>query len=256
MTSPTVPPNVLFFSKKCKTCNIFMSLCQQNKLLKFFKLIDVDDKIKQLTEQGLKLVPTIIVKGLNKPIEGKNVFNWLDSILALNNNKNFDLNNEPIIHNPIKQPNVINPNNGSGSTNSNNNVVKRTIITPPIINNQNQSQNNNNVRPSVKIVNGVEINNNNPCVKKELLSFTQDEMTGFSDTFAYLQTDQPLPKSFLSYDNDNVEIYTAPEGEKPNEKYLEKLMKTVEMIRDNDKKTFVKNMEDEHTKILLTHNKN
>ena len=235
------PPNILFFSKKCKTCNLFMSMCQQNKILKFFQLIDVDDKIKELSEKGLKVVPTIIVKGLNKPIEGKNVFTWLESVISMNSNKRIDTSGDQYLPETNIQNNEQNiqfkPTNGTGTVNSNNNVIKRNLTVPPPIigakqnnlNNQNNPNNLNNPNnpnnsPAVKIVNGVQIKNNNcPSVKNQPFGFLQDEMSGFSDTFAYLMTDDPLPKAFLPFDKD-LQIYTAPEGNKPDITQLDLLM--------------------------------
>ena len=262
-TQSNNPPNVLFFSKKCKTCNLFMTMCQQNKILKYFQIIDVDDKIKELSEKGLKVVPTIIVKGLNKPIEGKNVFNWLESVISMNNNKRIDTSGdqylpETNIQNNTQsiqsiQSNQSKPANGAGTINSNNNVVKRNYATPPPIIGTKQDKNEQSGRnnsSNIKIVNGVEIKNNNcPSVKNQPFGFLQDEMSGFSDSFAYLMTDDPLPKAFLPYDKD-LQIYTAPEGDVPDVKQLDLLMKNVEMIRENDKRSFVKNMETEHAKIL------
>jgi hypothetical protein len=145
-------------------------------------------------------------------------------------------------------------------------VVKRNLPTaPPIIGIKQNNQGNltssansaNSANSSgIKIVNGVEIKNNNgPSVKNQPFGFLQDEMSGFSDAFAYLMTDDPLPKAFLPYDKD-LQIYTAPEGNIPDVKQLDLLMKNVEMIRENDKKSFVKNMETEHAKILLNDNEN
>ena len=262
-TQSNNPPNVLFFSKKCKTCNLFMTMCQQNKILKYFQIIDVDDKIKELSEKGLKVVPTIIVNGLNKPIEGKNVFNWLESVISMNNNKRIDTSGdqylpETNIQNNTQsiqsiQSNQSKPANGAGTINSNNNVVKRNYATPPPIIGTKQDKNEQSGRnnsSNIKIVNGVEIKNNNcPSVKNQPFGFLQDEMSGFSDSFAYLMTDDPLPKAFLPYDKD-LQIYTAPEGDVPDVKQLDLLMKNVEMIRENDKRSFVKNMETEHAKIL------
>lgn len=253
------PPNILFFSKKCKTSNLFITMCQQNKILKYFQMIDVDDKIKELSEKGLKVVPTIIIKGLTKPIEGKNVFNWLDSILSMNNNKKIDNTNEQFlpetgilqktIHDKIN--NLERPNSGAGTTNPNNNVVKRNIAPPPIIQSK-QDLKGIHKLPDTKMVNGVEIKNA-PSVKSQPFGFLQEEMSGFSDSFAYLMSDNPLPKAFLPCDKD-LEIYTAPEGDKLDKRHQEMLMKNVEMIRENDKGTFIKHMESEHQKALSNEN--
>jgi len=243
MSNP-MPPNVLFFSKNCKTCNTFITMCQQNKILKYFRMVDVDDKIAELSQKGLKVVPTIIIKGLTKPIEGKNVFNWLESIISMNSNKKIDTGGDQYLpETGITQQHR--PSSGAGTTNPNNNVVKRTIAPPPIIGVKQEKE-----IPiqQTKLVNGVEIKTT-PSVKQQPFGFLQEEMSGFSDTFAYLMTDNPLPKSFLPCDKD-LEIYTAPEGDKLDKRNQEMLMKNVEMIRENDKNNFIKHMETEHNKVL------
>lgn len=247
-----IPPNVLFFSKKCKTSNLFITMCQQNKILKYFQMIDVDDKIKELSEKGLKVVPTIIIKGLSKPIEGKNVFNWLESILSMNSNKKIDNSNDQYLPETgiIQNSNIIErPNSGTGTTNPNNNVVKRNVIPPPIIPSKQELQTKQDKPPETKFVNGVEVKTT-PSVKSQPFGFLQEEMSGFSDTFAYLMSDNPLPKAFLPCDKD-LEIYTAPEGKKLDKRNQEMLIKNVELIRENDKSNFIKHMESEHQKALL-----
>jgi hypothetical protein len=215
-------------------------------------MIDVDDKIKELSEKGLKIVPTIIVKGFNEPIQGKNVFNWLEGILAMKNNKQVASSND------IYLPEVgITQQIGATIplSNPNNNVIKRTMV-PPIILPKQDVKNNVEIKNNtteIKLVNGVEIKTA-PSVKSQPFGFIQEELTGFSDPFAYLKTDNPLPKSFLPYDKD-LEIYTAPEGDKLNKKRQEMLMKSIELVRDNDKTIFVKQMETDHQKILSNDNK-
>lgn len=246
--SNAIPPNVLFFSKKCKTCNTFITMCQQNKILKYFRMVDIDDKIMELSQKGLKVVPTIIIKGLTKPIEGKNVFVWLESIVSMNANKKIDSNNEQYLPETgiTQQQQQQKPTSGAGTTNPNNNVVKRTIAPPPIIGTKQEKQEN--IQKDVKIVNGVEIKTT-PSVRMQPVGFLQEEMSGFSDSFAYLMTDNPLPKSFLPCDKD-LEIYTAPEGDRLDQKNQEILIRNAEMIRENDKTNFIKIMESEHNKVL------
>jgi hypothetical protein len=211
-------------------------MCQQNNLLKYFKLIMIDDNIEKFKSQGLKIVPTIIVKGINKPIEGKEVFNWLDSIIKLKNNS------------PINQSNdVYLPETGINNTNQfqvpNTNVVKRDklqILEPPIkknINIQNNTSNN--------------TSNNTPSVKplNQLFGFLQDELSGISDDYAYLLTDNALPKSFLPYGKE-MAIYTAPEGDKLDKTTQDSLIKNLEDIRTSQKDEFIKNIDLEHKKIF------
>lgn len=253
MSKPTEIPNVLFFSKKCKTCTHFITMCQQNKILKYFKLIDVDDKIKEYASQGLKVVPTVMARGLSKPIEGKDVFTWLESVLSIGQGRGQKINT-PDEYLPETGINGIQQKTSmqNNSNNPNNNVVKRNVIQPPIINTSNNqnNQNNSNIQnkiPDVKIVNGVQINTVQQ--KNQPFGYLQDEMSGFSDTFAYLMTDNPLPKAFLPHDKD-LQIYTAPEGDKLNNKQQDSLMKSVEMIRNNDEKLFISQIENEHKKLV------
>lgn len=271
-SSSNIPPNVLFFSKKCKTCNLFITMCQQNKILKYFQMIDVDDKIKELSEKGLKIVPTIIIKGLSKPIEGKLVFSWLESVISMNSNKKIDTSEDQYLpetgiqqtqtqSQTQSQTQTINqsrPTNGSGTINPNNNVVKRNVVAPPPIIGAKQVKQEKNEQgkiPEVKIVNGVEIKKTNgPSVKSQPFGFLQDEMSGFSDSFAYLMTDNPLPKAFLPCDKD-LQIYTPPRDAALDEKQQNLLMKNIEMIRDNDKNSFVKIMDNEHQQIMRESNK-
>jgi hypothetical protein len=267
----TNTPNLLFFSNKCKTCSHFINVCHQNKLLKYFQLIDIDNKTKEMLDKGLKKVPTIIVKGINKPIEGKDVFVWLESVLIMNNKKNLEVvdqylpevginNGNPGIRSnnlPIGITSQSNPTSGTGTINPNNNIVKRTITAPPIINKKDLVSNNSNSNSNpnqIKILNGVQINtsdtnSNGPSVKSQPFGYLQEEMSGFSDTFAYLLSDNPLPKCFLPHDKD-LQIYTAPEGDKLDSKRQSMLIKNMEMIRENDKNMFVKQIEKEYEKIV------
>jgi hypothetical protein len=223
-------------------------MCRNHNILKYFNLIDIDDKITELAKKGLKVVPTIFIKELNKPIEGKNVFAWLESVIAMNSNKMFDKSNEQYLPELGINQNSLNSSNNSNSSNYNTNVVKRTIVAPPPIikTNENKKQ----VEPDKKIINGVEINTNtNPIIKNQPFGFLQEELSGFSDTFAYLNFDNPLPKSFLPCDKD-LEIYTAPEGNKLDKRNQDMLIKNMEMIRDNDKNNFIKQIEQEHNNLL------
>lgn len=236
--SSNITQNVLFYSEKCKTCNLFITLCHNNKILKFFNLINVDNNIKQFSQQGLKIVPTIFIKGLNRPIEGKDVFKWLESAMTLNNNTT-----QNTINSEISKPNT-----GTGSINPNNNIVKRTIVPPPIIKQEEKPI----INTTVEFKNGIEIKKNNP-VKKDIFGFTKDEFLGISESYTFLDDNKIIPKSFLPHDCD-MEIYTAPEGTKLDKKEQDRLIKDVETIRENDKQIFLKKMNNDHNNILQNNN--
>ena len=172
MSNP-MPPNVLFFSKNCKTCNTFITMCQQNKILKYFRMVDVDDKIAELSQKGLKVVPTIIIKGLTKPIEGKNVFTWLESIISMNSNKKIDTSGDQYLpETGITQQQR--PSSGAGTTNPNNNVVKRTVVPPPIIGAKQEKET---PIQQTKLVNGVEIKTT-PSVIKDFIIYPNPATDG------------------------------------------------------------------------------
>jgi hypothetical protein len=244
-------PNLLFYSKKCKTCELFINTCHNNGVLKYLKLVCIDDNISVYSTKGLKIVPTLIVQGNNTPIEGKNVFSWLEKLLLtikMNNEPVKIKNNEPVkIKNnePVKIKNnePIKINNQPLATN----IVKRNKEEPVIIKNNN-----------IKINKNIQItqeNNNQtqipkePIVKRSPFGYLKDEMDGFSDSFAYLMTDNPLPKSFTSVDKEQA-IYTAPEGNKLDRRTQEMLIKTLENERINEKNEIEKIYENEHYNLL------
>jgi len=228
-------PNLLFYSKKCKTCEIFINTCHNNGVLKYLKLICIDENINSYSSKGLKVVPTIIIQGNNTPIEGKNVFTWLENLLnniKINNNyQTPKINNQPLA----------------------NNIVKRNKEEPVIINNSNIKNNNIRINKNVQINqennNEKQINNNGPTIKKSPFGYLKEEMDGLSDSFAYLMTDNPLPKSFTTVDKEQA-IYTAPEGNKLDRKTQEMLIKTLETERINEKNEIEKIYEIEHYNVL------
>ncbi len=98
---------------------------------------------------------------------------------------------------------------------------------------------------------GVTIPSNGPSVKPthQLFGFMENEMSGTSDSYAYLLVDNPLPKSFLPPDKD-LQIYTAPEGNKLDKKTQEIYLKNMELFRENEKTDIKRRIEDDHRNIL------
>lgn len=90
-----------------------------------------------------------------------------------------------------------------------------------------------------------------PSVKPthQLFGFMENEMSGCSDSYAYLLVDNPLPKSFLPPDKD-LQIYTAPEGSKLDKKTQEIYVKNMELFRENEKKDIKRKIEDDHKNVL------
>ncbi|AYV80231.1 MAG: hypothetical protein Gaeavirus18_8 [Gaeavirus sp.] len=277
-------PNLLIYSEKCGTCNTFITMCHKNKILSSFQMINIDDKMQLMIEKGFKKVPTIIVRGISKPIEGRDVFQWLESVLSMMNNKKFitedqylpetgiqqqnnntmmmqpgftNINSNPMNNNVVKRstmcqpPPVIAANNGNGNGNRiNNNTVTNNNATNNNTVTNNNATNNNTVNNTVNN-NGIN-NTTGPSVKSQPHGFLQDEMLGFSDSFAYLMTDNPLPKSFLPFDKD-LQIYTAPEGNRLDKRQQDKIIKDIESVRSNDRDAFIRTIEHEHQQIITNH---
>ena len=57
--------NILFYMDSCKTCQVFINMAHKHNILKYFKLMDVGNNIQKFMNQGLKKVPTIIIKSMN-----------------------------------------------------------------------------------------------------------------------------------------------------------------------------------------------
>jgi hypothetical protein len=73
-------------------------------------------------------------------------------------------------------------------------------------------------------------------------------MSGLSDSYAYVNVDNPLPKSFLPPDKD-MEIYTAPEGDKIDKKRQDQMIQLAEMERKNEKDFFKNHIDEINKKI-------
>lgn len=134
-----------------------------------------------------------------------------------------------------------------------NNTVKRSTLSvaqPPLSNNFKQRQGNQNmINPNL---NSNSNSNSGPSVKpiNQLFGFLQNEMSGFSDGYAYISIDNPLPKSFLPPDKD-MEIYTAPEGEKIDRRKQDEIIKTYELERTNEKNQFAQEIHELNSRIAM-----
>ena len=77
---------ILFYSNKCKYCESLISILKTKGLLQGFKTICIDEN-KNLPPYLTK-VPTLIVPDVNKPLEGKNAFMWVNTIFSFNQETN------------------------------------------------------------------------------------------------------------------------------------------------------------------------
>ena len=94
--------HILFYSNKCEHCLKLVSLIQLNGLNDNFKYILVDDSQVKLPDI-IEKVPTLIIKGMNKPLVGKEVFTWINSQEFIN----LKTNNISVVKNPKFTPDKI-----------------------------------------------------------------------------------------------------------------------------------------------------
>lgn len=95
--------HILFYSDKCKHCSALLTSINKTCTQDNYKFISVDNSSIKIPEIITK-VPTLIVKGMNKPLVGKEVFSWFNSQQFLNLSTN-NINN---IFNPhFKSDNTL-----------------------------------------------------------------------------------------------------------------------------------------------------
>jgi len=88
--------NILFYSRCCKTCQELIRLLENKKLLNYFKLLCVDNRLHELPPY-ITIVPTMIINNINKPLVGKETFQWIEKIEYIkHNNHNIKKPTGPI----------------------------------------------------------------------------------------------------------------------------------------------------------------
>ena len=149
---------------------------------------------------------------------------------------------------------VGNKNKNQFEVNKNNTIKRNTLAVtqPPLSNNFKQrlgEQNNTNINNQNNQYSG---SKSVPIVKpiNQLFGFLQSEMSGFSDGYAYISIDNPLPKSFLPPDKD-MEIYTAPEGDKIDRRKQDDMIKSYETERNDEKNHFSQAINELNTRIAM-----
>jgi hypothetical protein len=149
--------------------------------------------------------------------------------------------------------NQMNQQNSNQFAVPNTNIIKRNTLNPvqPPLNKNNGNKNGVNIK-QMPNTNNQNSSQTQPTVKpiNQLFGYLQNEMSGFSDGYAYISVDNPLPKSFLPPDKD-MEIYTAPEGDKINKKKQEQMMQLAEMERTNEKEQMKNTIDEMNRRIAM-----
>jgi len=77
---------ILFYSNKCSYCESLINILKSKNLIQGFKTICVDNN--STLPPYLTKVPTLIIPDVNKPLEGKNAFIWVNTIFSFNQETN------------------------------------------------------------------------------------------------------------------------------------------------------------------------
>lgn len=84
--------NILFYSNSCSTCKSLIKLLENEKLIQYFLPMCVDGKLEQLPPQ-IEVVPTMIVKNMNKPLVAEETFEYIKQVKFIKSSQNkFDNN--------------------------------------------------------------------------------------------------------------------------------------------------------------------
>ncbi len=71
--------NTLFYSQRCITCTNLLTVMNNEDLIRYFRLICVDNILDKLP-QAITAVPTMIVNGVNKPLVAQEAFQWISQV--------------------------------------------------------------------------------------------------------------------------------------------------------------------------------
>jgi len=204
------------------------------------------------TQQNIPIIPTPPIISNTSGKMNKNKFNEQMSQLSNQINQlSTQLNSQ------VKEPVEISKSNQFEVPKTN--LVKRgtlNVVQPPPTTNLKQRQLNSNPNQFNANGNNQNLINNNgtngPVVRQvnQLFGFLDSEMSGFSDGYAYISIDNPLPKSFLPPDKD-MEIYTAPEGDKIDRRKQDELIKTFEMERINERNKFSQAIQELNNRVAM-----
>lgn len=132
--------NIIFYSSDCKFCYKLMSIMKNMNILQNFKLICTDNNNN--LPSNISTVPTLIVSNINKPLEGKEAFVWLNNYRTMQkNNINIENKKKIFLMNELNKSNDKMLNYDSNSNFSdlftfidNNNISQNTTFADPTLN--------------------------------------------------------------------------------------------------------------------------
>lgn len=94
--------NVLFYSKYTATCLDLLKLMESHNILNKFVLKCIDDMDENQMPKALKVVPTLLVSGIEKPLEGKEALIWFNDNRQFFLQQNAEQHSRQIVNNMSK----------------------------------------------------------------------------------------------------------------------------------------------------------
>jgi len=120
-------PNILFYSRRCGYCSELIKLFQTENILHMFTLINVDET--QNIPKNITKVPTLIVAGLPKPLEGAAAFNWFNTKKQFMQTSNNMVSQQKVdlYANPKMNPLLMTAKGNSNNENDVAGIIKREM---------------------------------------------------------------------------------------------------------------------------------
>ena len=158
-------PNLLFYSITSDKCIELIKFMKVRGIDKNFKLVCVDNNTSNIVKR-IKVIPTMIIPSINKVFTGNDVYLFITNKYVQRPQK------------PLRKPPPLPQHNTKQHQDNNQPQQQQEITTHEIVN-----------KPETyaPIVNNNKNNNNN------LIGYVEDEMSGLSDKYSYLDIDiQPI----------------------------------------------------------------
>ena len=151
-------PNLLFYSITSDKCIELIKFMKVRGIDKNFKLVCVDNNTSNIVKR-IKVIPTMIIPSINKVFTGNDVYLFITTKYA----------QRPQM--PLRKPPPL-PQHNTNQHQDNNQPQQQEITTHEIVN-----------KPETYA----------PIVNNNLIGYVEDEMSGLSDKYSYLDIDiQPI----------------------------------------------------------------
>ena len=91
--------NVVFYSRYCNLCIDLLNILKNEKMIDYFRVVCIDN---DLNNSPVNMVPTMIVKGIPKPLQGKETIEWVKQTKFITQRRIMDMKKNMVVHNMMK----------------------------------------------------------------------------------------------------------------------------------------------------------